>query len=218
MEALMLIRRSLLCCCIAMVSPGAALAAGLPSTVYEAGGPVPEAFYLGADYLATVYDESEFDGLDLPVLRLRGGVKLHRHFALELVGGVGLSGDTVTSANDDVSASSRLEIDTLFGFYGKPQLPLRFVTLYGLFGFTHVGFQARTDYSCLSGARCEPVCPGIGETCLRVSSEGDEFDFSYGGGAALQLTPHWSLNLDWIRYVDEFYELGGVAGGIRYDF
>lgn len=56
---------------------------------------------------ASVSAESDLDGL-------------HRHFALDLVGGIGLSGDTVTSANDNVGASSRLEIDTLFGFYGKP--------------------------------------------------------------------------------------------------
>lgn len=209
---------STLTVCAVLIASTTASAAATPSDVYHAGSATPQTFYVGADYLATVYDEPDLDGLDLPVVRLRGGIKLHPNFALELVAGTGLSDDSASFANDEVSARSTLEVDTLFGGYAKVQLPLRMVTFYGLLGFTDVEFQAQTDYTCLAGGRCEPICPDVGDTCVRVSNQGSEFDFSYGAGLALHLSPHWSLNADWIRYVDEYYELGGAAAGIRYDF
>lgn len=193
--------------CAAIGFPGLSFAQGV---VHSHGdGASSEMFSVGVDYLAMQYQEAGLEDIEPTALRLRGAVTLHPNFELQMMLAAGLSDDSVDFVASGRNIQATLDIDNLFALYAKPQLSIGVVTLYGLVGFAAVELEGTSSYSCSTQ-------PG---TCLTIFSEGSEFDFSYGVGAELPFPgDHWSVNLDWIQYVDEQYTLDGVAAGLRYRF
>ena len=123
-----------------------------------------------------------------------------RSLAIEARLGVGVGDDSVTSG---VPVRITGELDDLYGIYAVGHLRSGAsdqVSLYGLAGFTHAEFTARAA--------------AFGES----ASDSDE-GFSFGVGLEVKASPRFSINGEWVRYLDKSdYTVDGLSFGVNYFF
>lgn len=137
--------------------------------------------YLGATVQSFDYRDTQVSDVSPTALRLQGGMQLTDQIAVEAHFGVGLSEETLNLPG----GSQTLEIDQFRAVYLKPMLPINpQVNAYGMIGYAEA--QMLTD------ARA-----GGAERRFR------EYGASYGMGAQFALNPYTSLNVEYLRLLDE---------------
>ena len=126
-----------------------------------------------------------------------------RSLAIEARLGVGVGDDSVTGLDFGVPVRITGELDDLYGIYAVGHLRSGAsdqVSLYGLAGFTHAEFTARAA--------------AFGES----ASDSDE-GFSFGVGLEVKASPRFSINGEWVRYLDKSdYTVDGLSFGVNYFF
>lgn len=137
--------------------------------------------YLGATVQSYDYRDTQVSDVSPTAFRLQAGAQVSDQLAVEAHFGVGLSEETL----DLPGGAQTLEIDQFRAVYLKPMLPVNpQVKAYGMIGYAEA--QMLTD------AR-----GGGAERRFR------EYGASYGVGAQFSLNPYTSLNLEYLRLLDE---------------
>jgi hypothetical protein len=148
--------------------------------------------YFGLNYAVLDYGIEAPVDFELSSLIFRGGSEINEVFSIEGRFGLGIGDDSIGSVN--------LELDNLFGFYGKvgPKIN-NSAQPYLLFGFSRVE-------GTLSA-------PGFG------SETADDDDVSYGIGIDFTLSESISGNFEYMNYYDkDGEELSGISAGIMGKF
>lgn len=155
--------------------------------------------YAGLQFAQATYDESGVDDLNPTALIGRLGHYFHENFSLEGRLGFGLSDDSLSGNG----LTADFEIDSLFGFYGVGHLPINEVaSVYALAGFT----QGEASITVSDGTNS-------------ASESDDDSGFSYGLGAAFNVSPNAALTVEYISYLDKSdYQLTALSAGMNFTF
>ena len=128
-----------------------------------------------------------------------------RSLAIEARLGVGVGDDSVTGLDFGVPVRITGELDSLYGIYAVGHLRSGAndqVSLYGLAGFSRAEFTARAS--------------AFGES---ASASDSDNGFSFGVGAEVKVSPQFSINGEWVRYLDKSdYTVDGLSFGVNYFF
>jgi opacity protein-like surface antigen len=149
--------------------------------------------YVGVGYSMFNVSPEFISDFELSSLGVRGGYYFNNYFSLEGRLGLGVSDDTQTiSGFGDIT----LELDYVLGVYAVGHIPLseRF-QLYGLAGIT----KAESTFK-------SPGFPDETES---------ETDLSLGVGAEFDMTPNWSLAVEYTSWFRDA-EIDN-SGGWKYD-
>ena len=151
--------------------------------------------FVGAQYALTTYSEPGIPDYDMSALVIRGGYFFNKYFSLEGRLGFGIGDDTQNAFGFDIT----LEPSTLFGVYAVGHLPVsERVDLYGALGYTDVEFDASS--------------PSLGSGTI------SESDLSIGLGADFLVSDHFSLNIEYMSYVSEYWDYDAISFGANYNF
>ena len=204
------------------------------SPVYGEG----DQFYAGGSLARIDYSEPSAPDFSLNVAVGRFGVRFTENFAAEIRGGIGLGDDTnestITNADfseyaffgiplttfgisgtGNASGGGTLELDHFFGAYLRAGAPIgESFFPYALLGYTRADISASVSLS---------VTPQGGQTsAASVNVSGSDTDISFGLGADYKFNDRFSLNAEWINYVDksdgELGELSGFSVGALFNF
>ena len=176
-------------------SASSCLLAGALSFCMSAQADEVEKPYLGLDYSLRTYESANTNATDteLPAVRLRAGTELFPYLALEAHIAIGAGEDTGTIGG---TTPYTMESPLAYGAFIRPQLRLGALALYALAGYSYV----ELEYS-------GPQIQGSPIDSVK--------DFSFGGGAQLDIGKNWALNADYVQYVEGF---SAISGGVTYRF
>lgn len=160
-----------------------------------ADAPLAPQFYAGVAYEPITIGTSDYGDFDVSTVSVKGGVGLHKFFAVEARYGTSVSDDSRTVLGTQVNT----ELDHYYGAYAKGIVPLHeSFSLYGLAGYT----KAETSVSTAFG-----------------SSSGSDDGFSYGGGLTFHFNPNLAFNVEYMSYLDkDDYDIKGYGVGVSMMF
>jgi outer membrane immunogenic protein len=128
-----------------------------------------------------------------------------RSLAIEARLGTGVGDDSVTGLDFGAPVRITGELDSLYGIYAVGHLRSGAndqVSLYGLAGFSRAKFTARAS--------------AFGES---FSASDSDNGFSFGVGVEVKVSPQFSINGEWARYLDKSdYTVDGLSFGVNYLF
>lgn len=155
-----------------------------------------ESPYLALDYSLFAYESAKQGTSDAnPTgLRLRAGSIITPNLGVEAHLGAGATSDDVTYSTLAGTTQVTIDVDTLYGIYLKPRLPLGSLSLYALGGYTYAKFSWSNSSSSQVG-------------------EEDLDGGTIGGGAQLDLGKNLSISADLIHYLDG---LEAISAGFVY--
>lgn len=168
------------CLSLAMSLPLISLAAlstpVLADTTFEAGQG-----YVGASVQSYDYRDAQVSDLSPTAFRLQAGKQITDQVAIEAHYGFGLSEENLSVQG----SAQTLEIDRFRAVYLKPMLPVNpHVKAYGMIGYAEAQILMSN--------------PGGG-----AEQRFRDYGASYGVGAQFSLNPYTSLNLEYLRLLDE---------------
>lgn len=143
-------------------------------------------YYFGLQYGYGSYDEDGISETYEPTLLIgRFGRFLTPVFAIEGRLGSGLDDDT-HNLPEFGNRDATLDIDSMAGLFGTAHLNLtKSSSIYGVLGMSRV-----------KGTASLPDLPGVESTETNSS-------VSYGFGADIGIGSRWTLNIEYIRYLDK---------------
>jgi hypothetical protein len=166
---------------------------GLLTVLFTSSGALAQQkgdLYGGLGYNFITYEEPGAS-VDLGALGFTLGSRVMNNVAIEAIVGVGVSDDTVTNV--------KVEINDFIGVYVRPFLAIS---------------ENAEVYARLGFFRGEISASGAG---LRVSSTGS--DFSYGLGAAFNVSKDTAITLDYTVFYDKSsITVNGFGVGLRFNF
>jgi opacity protein-like surface antigen len=162
----------------------------LPTSVF-ADGPAP-GFYIGGSYTGVRWDIGLFDAKeDFGVLAVRGGYQINDYVAIE--------GRLGAGAKDADYHGVDLEIENMYGIYGKVGLP----TDSGFYPYAMLG---------MTHAKVKASIPGATVT-------DSDSDVSYGLGVDYWVNKTISLGVEYANFYDkEGDEITGITLGVNFKF
>lgn len=164
-----------------------------PSLSNPAGGG-----YVGGSALMWELDAEDSQSLEANGFQFRFGNRINEYAAIESRFGLGGSDST-----DNV----KLSLDLLGSLLISPRLPVTDqVELYGAFGF-----------STFRGTLEDQSSGGLLTSNNSGTSRVSETDLTYGAGIALRPTEAFSIDADYMVYLDQpYYDFTGVSLGLTY--
>lgn len=151
--------------------------------------------YYGGIQLSNVDDGSGDNSVLTWVGRL--GKNINNNFSFE--GRLGLSTD-IKETYPDPNWDKSIAVDKLFGVYGVGHLKIgESITVYGLIGYTRVDVTVSVY--------------GLGTESV------NDYDLSFGLGLDKAIGHHWTLNIEYIQYLNNSeFEINATAIGATYYF
>ena len=151
--------------------------------------------YIGLQYaeLTASLDSGEEASPQVAVARF--GKENTDYIAFEARLATNIDSDSTTVGGVSVN----VELDRLVGLYGVLRYPFfETASVYGVLGATHGKMTARA---------------------MGDSVYGDDEDFSYGAGLDLRFARHYSVNVEYMNYLEEKgVEITSVGLGLNYRF
>jgi len=158
--------------------------------------------YFGLQYGYGNYDDDAISETYEPTLLVgRFGRFLTPNFSVEGRLGFGLEDDT-HNLPEFGNRDATLEIETLFGIYGTGHINItESSSIYGVLGASNV--EGTASISSIRG----------------LESTEDNSSVSYGIGADIGIGSSWSLNIEYMRYLDkDDFNLDAAIVGATFDF
>ncbi len=146
--------------------------------------------YVGVDYTMLQLEDVGID-VEPYALRVRGGSVVAKYLAVEAHAAAGVSSDTVQGA--------RINLNSLYAVYLRPQVSLGALHVYGLVGYGYLNIAVKDS--------------------TFGSYDQDESDFTYGAGAQLDLGSNWAVNASYIQQLKvEDFQVDSLNAGVVYRF
>lgn len=152
-------------------------------------------WYIGIGYEPITLSTDDGGDFDVATASVKAGVALNPFLAVE-----GRYGSSVGDETRDVlGVQVTGKLDNYYGAYLKGMVPVHeMVSLYALAGYTHVDASVTTPLG---------------------SADDSDDGVSYGAGVALHVNRNFSVNAEWMSWLDkDDYDLTGYGVGLNYAF
>lgn len=169
------------------------LAASLLSVAAFADDVGIEKPYVGIDFQAGKFKQSDTPDANLQAVRLRLGSDIWTYLGLEAQVAAGVNRQDITLDN---GVEYSVKLHGLYGAFLRPKLSLKDdnATIYGLAGYSFLGFDA--------SARSAPI----------EAANGSDHGFSYGVGGEVRVYHDLRVSADYIQYTKSYQ---AISIGLR---